>query len=107
MRSLMRVSSVEIAASPLGASRRRETTADVQEASTVAPDAPSDGGRIDCNGPVSGGSTHVLWRTAGRWGRTALCGQSHFPSIVFQRGYQREQFVDALRRAPARRPSGP
>ena len=94
MRSLMRVSSVEIAASPLGASRRRE----------------NDGGRT--------GSVHRRTATVeGRIGlqRTGLGRNpkvhrpvgthlaSHFPSIVYVRGYQREQSLDTVRRAPSPR----
>ena len=100
MRSLMRVSSVEIAASPLGGrAADAKATADVQEASTVAPARSAGWLATDRtrNGPVRG--------STGRWGPHALPRrvQSHFPSIVYMRGYQREQSVDTVGRAPAPR----
>ena len=96
MRSLMRASSVAIAASPrrvLG--RRREATADAS--GSVHRRA---GRRPDWlgNGPDVGPGREV---GPGRVGHSPICDRvaSHFPRLSTWRGYQRERPLDTVGRA--------
>ena len=84
--------------------RRRETTADVQEASTVAPDRTC---RIACNGPDADSDPCDESPAGGddRPWRIRSDPTSH--RLSYAGGYQREQSLDTVRRAPSRPRSPP